>query len=114
MEKNNKRDLFLKIRVSQEEMDVINHKFQNSGMKSKSDFIRAMIFQGYIVNIDENELKAIQRTMNGIAININQIAVRVNSTGNAYESDINEIKKGLNQIWQPLRFFQSQLLKLKR
>ena len=113
MEKNNKRDLFLKIRVSQEEMDAVNRKFQNSGMKSKSDFIRAMIFQGYIVNIDENELKAIQRTMNGIATNINQIAVRVNSTGNAYKSDINEIKKGLNQIWQPLRFFQSQLLKLK-
>ena len=113
MEKNNKRDLFLKIRVSQEEMDAINRKFQNSGMKSKSEFIRTMIFQGYIVNIDENELKAIQRIMNGIATNINQIAVRVNSTSNAYESDINEIKKGLNQIWQPLRFFQSQLLKLR-
>jgi len=113
MEKNNKRDLFLKIRVSQEEMDAINHKFQNSGMKSKSDFIRAMIFQGYIVNIDENDLKAIQHIMNSVANNINQIAVRINSTGNAYESDIAEIKEGLNRIWQPLRFFQSQLLKLK-
>lgn len=45
MEKNNKRDLFLKIRVSQEEMDAVNRKFQNSGMKSKSEFIRAMIFE---------------------------------------------------------------------
>ena len=113
MEKNNKRDLFLKIRVSQEEMDAINRKFQNSGMKSKSDFIRAMIFQGYIVNIDENELKAIQRIMNGVANNINQIAIRVNRTGNVYKEDLTKIEEGLNQIWQPLRFFQSQLLKLK-
>jgi len=113
MEKNNKRDLFLKIRVSQEEMDTIDRKFQNSGMKSKSEFIRTMIFQGYIVNIDENELKAIQRIMNGIATNINQIAVRVNSTGNVYKEDLTKIEEGLNQIWQPLRFFQSQLLKLK-
>ena len=95
-------------------MDAINQKFQNSGMKSKSDFIRAMIFQGYIVNIDKNDLKAIQHIMNSVANNINQIAVRINSTGNAYESDIAEIKEGLNRIWQPLRFLQSQLLKLKR
>ena len=114
MEKNNKRNLFLKIRVSQEEMDAINHKFQNSGMKSKSEFIRAMIFQGYIVNIDENDLKAIFNLMSNISNNINQIAIRVNRTGNVYKEDLEQIEKGLNEIWQPLRFFQSQLLKLKR
>jgi len=114
MEKNNKRDLFLKIRVSPEEMDAINRKFQNSGMKSKSEFIRAMIFQGYIVNIDENDLKAIFNLMSNISNNINQIAMRVNRTDKAYKEDLEQIEKGLNEIWQPLRFFQSQLLKLKR
>ncbi len=114
MEKNNKRDLFLKIRVSQEEMDAINRKFQNSGMKSKSEFIRAMIFQGYIVNIDENDLKAIFNLMSNISNNINQIAMRVNRTDKAYKEDLEQIEKGLNEIWQPLIFFQSQLLKLKR
>ena len=113
MEKNNKRDLFLKIRVSQEEMDAINRKFQNSGMKSKSEFIRAMIFEGYIVHIDENELKKIFNLMSNISNNINQIAIRVNRTGNVYKEDLTKIEEGLNQIWQPLRFFQSQLLKLK-
>ena len=114
MEKNNKRDLFLKIRVSQEEMDAIDRKFQNSGMKSKSEFIRAMIFEGYIVHFDENELKKIFNLMSNISNNINQIAMRVNRTGEAYKEDLTEIKEELNQIWQPLRFFQSQLLKLKR
>ena len=77
MSKDNKRDLYLKIRVSREELDAIDRKFQNSGMKSRSEFVRSMIFQGYIVNFDVSELKYIQRLANNIANNVNQIALRV-------------------------------------
>ncbi len=49
MENNKRRDLYLKIRVNQEELDYIDRKFRESGMKSRSDFVRAMIYQGYIV-----------------------------------------------------------------
>jgi hypothetical protein len=52
--------------------------------------------------------------MNNAAFNINQIAHRANSTGNVYKSDLDEIKEMLNNIWQPLIYFQSQLLRLKR
>lgn len=108
------RAQFIKFRVSTEELEAINKKFQNSGMKSKSDFIRTMIFEGHIVQFSETELKEIHRLMTTIANNVNQIAVRVNSTGKIYDEDIAEIKEGINQIWQPLRYFQSQLLRLKR
>lgn len=110
----NSRTLFIKFRVSNEELEAINKKFQNSGMKSKSDFIRTMILEGHIVYFSEDELRKIYRLVNNIAGNINQIAVRVNSTGNVYAEDIAEIKEGLQKIWQPLRYFQSQLQKLKR
>ena len=39
---------------------------------------------------------------------------RANSTGNVYENDLADIKEMLNNIWQPLLYFQSQLLRLKR
>lgn len=103
----------MQIRLTQEEYEAIERKFQNSGLKSRSEFIRTLIFEGIIVHISEDELRKIYRLVNNIAGNINQMAVRVNSTGNVYAEDIAEIKEGLQKIWQPLRYFQSQLQKLK-
>ena len=114
MKKKDNRDRVLQVRLSQEEFDAIERKFKNSGLKSKSEFVRAMIFEGHLVYFSENELREIHRLMNNIAGNVNQIARRVNSTGNIYENDLADIKDMLNKIWQPLLYFQSQLLRLKR
>ena len=112
-ENKNRRDLYLKIRVSREELEAIDRKFRNSGMKSRSEFVRAMIFEGYIVQFNESELKELIRLAKNISGNINQIAVRANSGGKVYDDDIVDIKKGVDQLWQPLRFFQSQLMSLQ-
>ena len=113
MENNKRRDLYLKIRVNQEELDYIDRKFRESGMKSRSDFVRAMIYQGYIVKFSEFELKELIRLARNISSNINQIAVRANSGGKIYDNDIADIKKGVDQLWQPLRYFQSLLMTLQ-
>ena len=113
MKDENKRTLYLKVRVSPEEMDAIKKKFENSGMDSLSGFVRAMIFEGYIVQMDENKLHQIYKLAGNIASNINQIAVRVNSTGNVYNNDIAEIKESVNKLWQPLNFLQTKVLQLK-
>lgn len=114
MKDENKRDLYLKVRVSQAEMDAIKKKFANSGMNTLSGFVRAMIFEGYIVQFSESEQKELVRLAGNIANNVKQIAVRVNSTGKVYEDDLKEIKDGVDRLWQPLMYFQSQLLRLKR
>ncbi len=114
MKDENKRELYLKVRVSQAEMDAIRKKFENSGMSSLSGFVRAMIFEGYIVQFSESEQKELVRLAGSIANNVNQIAVRVNSTGKVYDNDLKEIKDGVDRLWQPLMYFQSQLLRLKR
>ena len=113
IQQSDSRTKFIKFRVSDEELDAINKKYRNSGMKSKSDFIRTMILEGHIVQFNEPELKSNRRLIGNISANVNQIAIRVNSTGNLYAQDIAEIKEGINQIWQPLNYFQSELLKLK-
>ena len=61
MKEEKKRTLYLKVRVSPEEMAAIKKKFENSGMSSLSGFVRAMIFEGYIAQVDENELKELTR-----------------------------------------------------
>ena len=114
MKGETKRKHSIQVRLSDEEYEAFNRKFRNSGMKSRSDFFRKMIFQGYIVKFSEFELKELIRLARNISNNINQIAVRANSGGGVYADDIAEIRKGVDQLWQPLRYFQSQLMSLHR
>ena len=60
MKKKDKSERVLQVRLSQEEFDAIERKFRNSGMKSKSAFVRAIIFEGHLVYFIENELKEIR------------------------------------------------------
>ena len=114
MKDEKKRTLYLKVRVSPEEMAAIKKKFANSGMSSLSTFVRAMIFEGYIVHIDENELKRLTVLANNIVNNINQIAHRANVTNKVYKEDIEEVESLAGQIIDPLLFLQTKVLQLKR
>ena len=111
-ENKNRRDLYLKIRVNREELEAIDRKFRNSGMKSRSEFIRAMIFEGYIVQFSEDKMNELLKLARSISNNVNQIAVRANSSGKVYADDIADIKRGVEELWQPLRYFQSLLMTL--
>lgn len=113
MKDENKRDLYLKVRVSQAEMDAIKKKFANSGMSTLSGFVRVMIFEGYIVHIDEDEMKRLCNLASNIANNINQIAHRANVTNKVYKEDIEDIKSLADQLIQPLLFLQKKVLQLK-
>ena len=113
MKDEKKRTLYLKVRVSPEEMAAIKKKFENSGMSSLSTFVRAMIFEWYIAQVNENELKELTRIANNVANNINQIAHRANVTNKIYKEDIEEVKSLASQIIDPLLFLQTKVLQLK-
>jgi len=113
MKDEKKRALYLKVSVSPEEMAAIKKKFESSGMSSLSGFVRAMIFEGYIAQINENELKELTRIANNVANNINQIARRVNVTNKVYKEDIEEIKEHGDKLWRPLMFLQTKVAQLK-
>lgn len=98
MKEKNKRNMFLKIRVSEEEIAAIKKEQQNSGIPTVSDLIRTMLFRDVIIHIDKPLLKSIRDLFSNIANNINQIAIRVNSTGNIYEEDIKQIQDEVSQI----------------
>lgn len=83
-------------------------------MQNFSEFIRAMIFEGYIVQLDRNEFKKIMQVASTVSNNINQIALRANSSGNVYPDDILEVKDLSYQIIQPLLDLNCKLGYLKR
>ena len=113
MKDEKKRTLYLKVRVSLEEMAAIKKKFENSGMSSLSGFVRAMIFEGYIAQVNENELKEIACIANNVANNINQIARRANVTNKVYKEDIEEVESLAGKNIDPLLFLQTKVLQLK-
>ena len=104
----------MQIRLTEAEYEAIERKFRNSGLKSRSEFIRTMIFEGYLILINEDELKKLNQLIYNVANNINQIAVRVNSTNKVYAEDFANIREGQDKIWQLLNSLQSKLLRLKR
>lgn len=54
--------------------------------------LRKMAIDGYIIQVDHTDIKAMTAEIQKIGVNINQIAKRVNATGSAYQEDIDEIK----------------------
>lgn len=97
---NRKRNIQLKIWVSQEEKDLILKKMESVPTDNIGAYIRKMSVDGYIINADMSEIKNFNKELQSIGRNINQIAKRVNETSTIYNEDISELKTRLKEIWQ--------------
>ena len=113
MEEKIKRTRSVQVRLTQEEYDFLEEKYRLSGYKSKSEFMRIAFFETLIVKFSTEDMQELLRLVRSISNNVNQIAVRVNSTDKVYVEDMNNIKDGVDNIWQQLRYFRSQLQQLK-
>ena len=100
MNESEKRDKWLKIRISEREKEVIETKFRNSGMKNVSDFIRAMIFVGVIVKFSDDDCKQLLRDFSAMSNNINQIAYWANARRNVRESEIADAAVLARRAWE--------------
>lgn len=94
--------------LNDDEQYILDKKFEASGMKSKSAFLRTLILYGYVYDVDYSLLQNYNVELGRISSNLNQITKRINSTGNIYEEDIKEIKELMNEVW---RTQKSMLLK---
>jgi alpha/beta superfamily hydrolase len=98
-----KRAVQLKFRVTDAERDLIDEKMRLLHTNNLAAYLRKMAIDGYIIAVDNSELKAVAAEMQKIGVNINQIARRVNSTGHFYEQDFDERKRGIEDRWRVLR-----------
>lgn len=106
---NRKRNIQLKIWVSQEEKDLIYLKMAQVPTDNIGAYIRKMSIDGYIINADMTEIKKFNSELQSIGKNINQIAKRVNETSNIYREDVVELQERLKTIWQLQRRILSKL-----
>ncbi len=95
-----KRTVQVKFRVTEAERDLILQKMKLIPTKNMAAYLRKIAIDGYIVQVDHSDIKAMTAEIQKIGVNINQIARRVNSTGSVYQQDIDELKGALDEIWR--------------
>ena len=95
-----KRKIQIKFYVTEEERALIEQKMKLVPTKNMAAYLRKISIDGYIIQTDHSDIKAMTAEIQKIGVNINQIAKRVNATGSVYQEDIEEIKGVLAEIWR--------------
>ena len=80
-----KRTVQIKFRVTEAERDLILEKMKLVPTRNMAAYLRKIAIDGYIIQIDHSDIKAMTAEIQKIGVNVNQIARRVNATGNAYD-----------------------------
>ena len=101
------RTQMLHFRVTQQELDRINTKREEIGIRSLSAYLRKMAMDGYCVNLDLTDVKAMTTLLRRCSNNLNQYAKKANETGSIYSEDIHDLQTRLDEIWE----LQKELLK---
>lgn len=94
-----KRIREIHIYLTDDEYSALKQNVEKSGLLSMSAYLRKMIFDGYIINVDLSDLSSVEKLLRNISNNLNQIARRVNLTCNVYSEDLKDIRERLNEIW---------------
>ena len=98
-----KRTVQIKFRVTEEERALIEQKMKLIPTRNMGAYLRKIVIDGYIIQLEHTDIKAMTAEIQKIGVNVNQIAKRVNSTGSVYQEDIEEIKGVLSEIWRVQR-----------
>ena len=98
-----KRDQDVHFLASKEEVERIHQKMDELGIRSMGAYLRKMALDGYCINLDLQDVKAMVSLLRFCSNNLNQYAKRANETGNIYEADINDLQVRLEEIWTDMK-----------
>ena len=103
MSENRTRPIQLKVRVNQQEKEIIQQKMQQLGTTNMGAYLRKMAIDGFVLKLDMAEMKEMLSLMRRISSNINQIAKRTNETGRVYDANLEEIQNQQEELWSAMR-----------
>ena len=104
-----KRDIQVKFYVDEKELEQINRRVRLANVTNRGAYLRKMAIDGFVINVDTSDLRAIVKEMNAIGKNINQITRHANTYG-IMKQDITAIKAKVDEIWQLLKYTLSSVL----
>ena len=107
-----KKDITIKVRLSPDELKMIQEKMEQFGTDNMSAFIRKMAIDGYVVKLEIPELKEILSLLRYSSNNLNQLTKRVHETGRIYDTDREDIHRSQDRIWTAVEKVVATLAKL--
>lgn len=98
-----KRDQDVHFLTSKEEVERIHQKMEEIGIRSMGAYLRKMALDGYCINLELQDVKALVSLLRICSNNLNQYAKRANETGSIYEVDIKDLQDRLEEIWLEMK-----------
>jgi len=108
--RTNRNEVYL----DDKEQFILEAKFKESKMRSKSAFLRKLILFGFVYDVDYSYLRDYNTELGRISKSLNQIAKRINSTNHIYQEDMDEVKELMNQVWRTQKSMLSKQPLIKR
>lgn len=106
---NRKRNNQLKIRLSHQELALIQQKYKLSRSKTMRHFIVKSVLEKQIYEIDMQPFREIQHLLSKTSNNINQIAKKVNTYSIIYKKDITAIQNDIQILSKEVQKLQTLL-----
>ena len=97
------KDRMLSFRVNQMQLERINQKREEIGVRNMGAYLRKMAMDGYCVNMDLKGITELVRLLRICNNNLNQYAKKANETGSIYKEDIQDLQIRLNEIKDDLK-----------
>lgn len=91
------------IRLSEQQLAEIDKKKKQAGIKSREAFIRKMIFDGRVINIDTSSITRVAYLLSNVANNVNQIAKIANGTRTVSVADLQYVKDEVCSVSEEIR-----------
>lgn len=95
---NRTRKNELKVYLSDEEQEVIDKKIEQSGIKNKSAYVRKMLCDGAIINVDLSIIKEHNTQISRIGNNLNQITKQLNALNYISQDDVKRVEEMSKEI----------------
>ena len=97
------RNIVKIIRMTPDELQMIQQKMQQFGTTNFSAFVRKMAIDGYVVKLELPELKEMVSLLRYSSNNLNQLTKRVHETGRFYDADLEELQQSQERLWEATR-----------
>ena len=110
---NLKRDITLKIRVTEAERGLIAAKMAAANIRNREAYLRKMALDGYVVRLDLADVRKMVSLLQNATNNLNQIARRANETRSVYQSDIRDLQAHYDSLWEQADAILRSLAKIQ-
>ena len=103
------RNQEIHVLLTPEEMDQLQRKMMEAGIRNRSAYVRKMALDGYVVNLDISDIREAISLLRRISNNLNQVAKRANATGSIYGAEIADLKGKQDEIWETVKEILARL-----